>query len=85
MRQGERERQRHSRAMAEGGNLCWCVSKNAVRECQAIKEYDELYAKKTTTIYIHIYIFFFCTKKLKNPQNVFNSHSNNNNKTSKIT
>lgn len=43
----------------EGNNLCWCVSKNAVRECQAIKEYDELYAKKTTPKYI------FCTKKLK--------------------
>lgn len=79
MRQGESERDRD----IEGGNLCWCVSKNAVRECQAIKEYDELYAKKTTTIYTYIY-FFFCTKKLKNPQNVFNSN-NNNNKTSKIT
>lgn len=43
----------------EGNNLCWCVSANAVRECQAIKEYDELYAKKTTPKYI------FCTKNLK--------------------
>lgn len=43
----------------EGNNLCWCVSANAVRECQAIEEYDELYAKKTTPKYI------FCTKNLK--------------------